>query len=121
MALERAHWEIEGESYSARIEDGLVRVRLPYRVDRGALTHRLRDAGFFVAHDPDREHVTTQGWGPEEDHEDYYPYWLLKPDTFAFPPRDYQPTREGFRPELGPRARAELERWLPYLSAARAH
>lgn len=112
--------DIDGRAYRLWLEDGLVRVRLPYRVDRERLTARLLADGYFVAYDPELEDVPAQGWGPEEDHEDYYPYWLPEPDLLAFVPRDYATADDGsWEPVVGEAAEAELRAWVPYLVAAR--
>ena len=54
------------------VEDGQLRVVLSGVLDLVALTRDLRENSYFVANDP--PDIDSQGWGEEQDMEDYYPY-----------------------------------------------
>lgn len=130
-----ARWEqvhVGGERFPWAIVDGMVQVRLPFRVDREKLTKALQQEGFHVRHDAGE--TDAQGWGPDYDAEGYYPYWVFPDDgqpewtIFSFPPEDYDEEPDGatdtadeagFRPYLGRLSQQELERWLNHLKAAR--
>ena len=116
--------DVGGERLAVSIEDGQVRVRLPFAVDLERLTGLLRRDHYPVASEPGE--TDSQGWGYEIDLEDYYPYWVFPdPDrpgcwVFAFPPEDYERAADGtHRPRVGARARREIRRWYDYLQAAR--
>lgn len=94
--------EVEGERLPAWIEEGQVRVELPFDVDFVKLAQVLQEKGYFYAHHPER--VDSQGWGRRLDYEGYYPYWVLREGApglqgpiraiFACPPEDYRRTGE---------------------------
>ncbi|WP_324669605.1 hypothetical protein [Geochorda subterranea] len=91
--------EIDGVTVPVWVEQGQVRIELPFDVDMVRLAQQLKEDGYFYAHHPER--VDTQGWGPRFDEEGYYPYWIYRegragadagtrPRTiFAFPPQEY--------------------------------
>ena len=135
--------EISGERFPWAIVDGMVQVRLPFRVDRRKLTLALHKEGYHVSNGV--EETDAQGWGPDYDAEGYYPYWVFPDEqpewtVFSFPPEDYDETPDGtteaaghdhargaadkddepaFRPCLGRLSQEELARWLGQLKAAR--
>ncbi|MHB1418682.1 MAG: hypothetical protein ACYCX4_03710 [Bacillota bacterium] len=113
-----------GSDFNYRIEDGEIRIRLPFLVDLNLLAEFLSNSGYFTSatDGEDMERTGSLGWGVFEDREDYYPYWVyqdsLQPGTsiFAYPPEDYalagdlgEPTHI---PMFGPESLEELEHWL---------
>jgi hypothetical protein len=121
----------ESHTYRYRVEDGDVRIYLPFVVDQERLQELLTEDGWAV--DTDDAAPGVQGWGPEHDEEGYYPCWVW-PDkernetVFAFPPRDYKASVEGHTgdgameldPVFGPKALEEFTRWIPTLQEAAA-
>ncbi|MHB1125617.1 MAG: hypothetical protein ACYC2T_01460 [Bacillota bacterium] len=111
-----------GSDFNYRIEDGEIRIRLPFPVDLNLLAQFLSSSGYYTSADDGADLTGSLGWGVFEDREDYYPYWvysdLSQPGTsiFAYPPEDYAIT--GNRgdpthiPMFGPEALEELEHWL---------
>ena len=124
--------EIGGERYSWSLDNGMIHVLLPFRVDLERLARSLKEAGYFTSEGA--EETGAQGWGSEFDAEGYYPYWVLPDDdepewtVFTYPPEDYDQFEAvatgggeeagAFRPFLGDLARQELARWLAFLKAA---
>lgn len=105
------------------LDDGQVRVHLPYAVDPQALSRLLLREGFPLAHQPDTP--DTQGWGHDYEGDGYYPYWVF-PDpvhpgcsVFAFNPQPEDVVDHGpgvaESAQLGPRSQKLLRRWLPVL------
>lgn len=124
----------EAEQYSFTIENGQVRIRLPFAVDEEHLINQLTEDGWAVGEG--EEGMGSQGWGPAEDLDGYYPCWVF-PDAsmgetvLAFPPKDYHADDLGdhitaatedvaidHRPYFGPQSLKEFTRWLPYLKVA---
>ena len=144
----RVWFEVDGEYLPVCIEQGQVRVELPFDVDFVRLAELLRQEGYFYAHDPER--VDAQGWGRQRDYEGYYPYWVWREGTpgvtptrtlFACPPQEYVradleppfPAKGGtpaagdmeaagelaaLEPVIGPATIAEIRRWIPFLRQA---
>lgn len=88
--------EVDGEYLPVTLEQGQVRVELPFDVDFVRLAELLRQEGYFYAHHPER--IDAQGWGRPIDYEGYYPFWVWREGTpgagptrviFACPPEDY--------------------------------
>ncbi|MDI3317343.1 MAG: hypothetical protein QJR14_06990 [Bacillota bacterium] len=132
---DRSGWlEWQGARLECRLEDGEVRVRLPFQVDRPLLARLLSERGFAVEPDP-QGRSDSQAWGLQFDVEGYYPYRVAPaPDHpaatwFSFPPPDYREGGRllastevpggGYEPILGPGTAAEVKRWLPVLLEAR--
>jgi len=148
-AYKHAHWEpvqVGGENLSWAIVDGMVQVRLPFRVNREKLSRLLQQQDYHVSDDV--EETDSLGWGRDYDAEGYYPYWVFPDDEqpqwtiFSYPPEDYdeeggeaagsaqigppetdRPTGHdesdpGYRPYLGNLAREELGHWLGLLRDA---
>lgn len=111
------------KTYPYTIEDGQVRVRLPFVVDRERLQELLEADGWAVAPEDDR--LDSQAWGSGHDEDGYYPCWVW-PDQeqnetiLAFPPRDYHATVEGdgeeavmdHEPIFGAKALEEFTQWI---------
>ncbi|MDI3299095.1 MAG: hypothetical protein QJR08_08010 [Bacillota bacterium] len=131
---DRSGWlEWEGGRLECRLEEGEVRVRLPFRVDRPLLARLLSERGFAV--ELERQGSDTQAWGLQFDVDGYYPYRVSpardEPGTtwLSFPPPDFRQgdrllgstelPGDGYEPILGPGAAAEAARWLPILLEAR--
>lgn len=116
-------------TYRYSVEDGQIRVRLPFYVDRDRLQQLLTQEGWAVA--PNDEELDSQGWGPDHDEDGYYPCWVW-PDreqnatVLAFPPRDYHATVEGdadeavmdHEPVFGDKALEEFTQWITTLEDA---
>jgi hypothetical protein len=109
------------QDFPVTVNDGQIRVHLPFAVDSQALSRQLLREGFPLAHQP--ETTDTQGWGRDWQENGYYPYWVY-PDpehpgctVFAFTPQpeDVVDGPQGERAELGPRSRKLVERWVPVL------
>lgn len=124
-AAEAVQVDIGGEQLSCYIEDGQVRVRLPFQVDQPRLTELLRNDHYPVASAPGQ--TDSQGWGHTLDPDDYYPYWVYPdpdPDAgsrfiFAFPPADYKQADDGsHQPFIGPEAKRIISRWYDLLKSA---
>jgi hypothetical protein len=98
-----------------------VRVQIPFALNVKRLTEALKEAGFYVQNE--HGEATSQGWGKGYDREGYYPYWVYEDNGawfFAFPPEDYEQTGpDRLTAYSGPEAQSELDRWWPYLEAAR--
>lgn len=103
------------------LNDGQVRVHLPFAVDPQALSRQLLREGFPLAHQPDTP--DTQGWGHDFDPNGYYPYWVYPdPDragrsVFAFNPQpDDVVKQNGVEAvALGERSQELIDRWVPVL------
>lgn len=123
-----------GEGTQATVADGVEQItmrlvkneiwaRLPFAIDIQALSRDLVRLGYSLARADDD--TRAQGWGADDDREDYMPYWVYHEDDgwyFAFPPEDYYspvPTLTaadpGSSPRVGGAAEGELKRWLPVL------
>lgn len=122
---------VQGDkTYPYKVEDGQVRVRLPFFVDRDRLQQILEDEGWALA--PEDERLDSQAWGPDHDEDGYYPCWVW-PDRennqtiLAFPPRDYHATVEGsadepvmnHQPVFGQKALEEFSQWIEPIEKAR--
>ena len=59
----------ESHTYRYRVEDGDVRIYLPFVVDQERLQELLTEDGWAV--DTDDAAPGVQGWGPEHDEEGY--------------------------------------------------
>lgn len=119
----------DGVTYPYAVEEGQVRVRLPFVVDRERLQELLTEQGWAV--DPDGVELDREAWGPVHDAEGYYPCYVW-PDRergetiLAYPPRDYHATAEGtadkpvlaYDPVFGTKALQELKQWLGVLEQA---
>ncbi|HLN63712.1 MAG TPA: hypothetical protein VK464_19495 [Symbiobacteriaceae bacterium] len=109
--------------YPVTLDDGQVRVHLPFTVDPQALSALLQREGFPLAHQPDT--TDTQGWGHDFEGDGYYPYYVYPdPDApgqyvFAFNPEPEDVvdlgTGRGETVDLGQRSLAKVERWVPVL------
>ncbi len=150
-AHEQTRWEpvqVGGENLSWAIVDGMVQVRLPFRVNREKLSRMLQQQDYHVSDDV--EETDALGWGRDYDAEGYYPYWVFPDDEqpqwtiFSYPPEDYDEgdgeatgtqhmawmetdrpaghdkAAPGYRPYLGNLAREELGHWLGLLRDARS-
>lgn len=118
-----------GVPYPYTIEDGQVKVRLPFVVDRERLQELLAQEGWAVA--PNDEELDSQAWGPEYDEDGYYPMFVW-PDRernetiLAYPPKDYHATVEGMADEaimdhdpiFGEKALQEFQQWIGTLEEA---
>lgn len=106
------------------LEDGQVRVHLPFAVDPHRLSAQLEREGYALAHEKDTP--DTQGWGDEFSPNGYYPYFLFPdPDTpgrscFAFYPNPEDAVNRGtgapVAVALGERSLRTVERWVPVLA-----
>lgn len=99
---------------------GQLRIPIPFPLKLTRLTAALTEAGYQVR--TESGETTSQGWGEDYDREGYYPYWVYEDDGiwfFAFSPEDYRPGIDSWQAYAGPEAQAELDRWWPYLEAAR--
>lgn len=109
------------------LQDGQVRVHLPFSVDPHRLSAQLRREGYALAHPPDSP--DTQGWGDHFSANGYYPYYIFPdPDgpgssVFAFYPNPEDAvsrgTGEPVAVSLGERSRQTVERWVPVLARLR--
>ncbi|MGE5591843.1 MAG: hypothetical protein ACM3ZA_14710 [Bacillota bacterium] len=114
-----------GENLSWAIVEGMVQVRLPFRVNLEKLSQVLQKQNYHTSDDADE--TDALGWGREYDAEGYYPHWVFPNDDrpegtiLSFPPEDYdQPGDNGeYRPFLGKLAQEELGQWLGLLRGAR--
>lgn len=82
------------EEYAFTVEDGEVRIRLPFIIDEERLTAQLTEDGWAVANSAE-DAPGSHGWGDNEDIDGYYPCWVFpdeeKGEThFVFPPKDYR-------------------------------
>lgn len=110
-----------GTTCEVTLEDGQVRVHLPFAVDSQALSRQLLREGYPLAHEPDTP--DTQGWGNGFSPNGYYPYWVYPdPDhegrsVFAFNPQPEDVVVHGSaeRVDLGERSRGLVVRWVPVL------
>lgn len=122
------------EEYAFTVEDGEVRIRLPFIIDEERLTAQLTEDGWAVANSAE-DAPGSHGWGDNEDIDGYYPCWVFpdeeKGEThFVFPPKDYRARSDArisaalgevaveHHPYLGQQSLEEFSRWLPYLKAA---
>lgn len=106
------------------LQDGQVRVHLPFSVDPHRLSAQLLREGYALAHEPDTP--DTQGWGEDFSPNGYYPYYLFPdPDApgrscFAFYPSPEDAVSRGAGDpvgvSLGERSRGTLDRWVPVLA-----
>jgi hypothetical protein len=110
-------------TYPVTLDDGQVRVHLPFAVDPQALSSLLLREGFPLGHQPDTP--DTQGWGHDFEGDGYYPYYVY-PDpgapgcyVFAFTPEPEDVVDQGIdrgeTVDLGERSQAKVERWVPVL------
>lgn len=124
-----------GERFRYQVDDGLVKVWIPWEIEFERLRWMVGEGGWAVARGTDRAGYAS--WGEVFDVEGYYPQWLA-PDPerpghtiFGFAPRDYRTDAPGEvplaappvsvnHPCLGPEGLREFLRWLPYLRQARA-
>ncbi len=125
------------ESYSYEVDDGEVRICLPFGINEETFKENLERDGWSVDRDHDRSE--SLGWGPQHDAEGYYPYWLRtnphnSETILAIPPQDYripgntmrsetggdveEKQASGHTPIFGSGALHEFEKWLPYVQEA---
>lgn len=116
-----------GVTCPVTLQDGQVRVHLPFSVDPHRLSAQLLREGYALAHPPDTP--DTQGWGDDFSPNGYYPFYVFPdPDVpnrscFAFYPNPEDAISRGtgdpVRVLLGERSRQTVERWVPVLAHLR--
>lgn len=106
------------------LENGEIKVKLPYDIDLQALSKDIAERGYFISTD-EWDNSETQSWGEAFDKEGYYPNSIYKERgqwIFTLSPEDYQlvdPDKGEKKPVIGERFKEEFDKWYPIIKKSK--